>query len=535
MSAPANRRTSSSRLRELLDVLRKHDVMHGMTPEKLRLILEDLGPTYIKLGQVMSMRSDILPQPFCEELAKLCTTVQPVPFDQILEMIHNEYGQSADQLFSRIDPTPLGSASIAQVYRAVLKDTGEDVVIKVQRPGIHDTMALDVKLMHKAVRLLRHMGLRDSMDVIDFDAVIDELWLVAQQEMNFLLEADHNQEFAELNKDIAYVGCPTVNRHLTTERILVMERVRGIPIDHLDELADAGYDIGEIGTKLAENYSKQVLDDAFFHADPHQGNVWISGGKIVFLDLGMMGRLSQRDRLLLRQAFSAAATHDVTKVEEVLLTIGRPGKYIDHARLHGSIDELLRKYLDEGLSEINLGLLIQQVLDLAHRFDITIPSSITILARGMMTLEGVLAKCCPDVSLIQIIQTHLTGELLDGLDFKKEAAHSARALYQSARAAVEIPATLSDLLKLGAKGHAKLNLEIVGSEEPIKKLDTMVNKLIICIIAASVLMGSSIICTTKMPPLLLGQPLLGMAGFFASFVLCILLLVKIRREHRRRK
>jgi ubiquinone biosynthesis protein len=534
MSSTASR-TSASRLRELLGVLRKRDIRHGMTPKKLRLILEDLGPTYVKLGQIMSTRTDILPQSYCDELALLCTTVQPVPFDQVLEMIREEYGRSANQVFSWIDPTPLGSASIAQVYRASLRETHEDVVIKVQRPGIHDTMSLDVKLMHKAVRLLRLMGMSESMDVFDFDAVIDEMWRVAQQEMNFLLEADHNEEFAERNKDIVYVTCPKVNRRLTTERILVMERIHGIPIDHLKELEEAGYDVEEIGRKLAENYSKQVLDDAFFHADPHQGNVWISEGKIVFLDLGMVGRLSQRDRMLLRQAFSAAVTHDVATMEDVLLTIGMPGKYIDYARLYGSLDELMRKYLDESLADINLGLLVQQVLDIAHEFDITIPASITMLARGLMTLEGVLAKCCPNVSLVEIIRTHLASEVLDDFDLKKEMRRSMRTVYESAKGAVEIPATLSSLLKLGVKGRTKLNLEIVGSEEPLRKIDTMVNKLIVGIIAAALFMGSSVICTTDIQPLIFGHPLLGVAGFLVAFVLCGILLLKIRGEHRRKR
>ena len=528
-------RSSASRLRELVAVLRRHDVLHDMTPQKLRRVLEDLGPTYVKLGQSMSMRTDLLPQAYCDELGKLCMTVQPVPFPEILKRIHEEYGRHATQIFSWIDPTPLGSASIAQVYRATLRETGEKVVIKVQRPGIHDTMALDVKLMHKAVRLLRHMGLGQTMEVIDFDAVIDELWRVAQQEMNFLLEADHNEEFAARNQDVAYVGCPKINRSLTTERILVMEQIEGIPIDHLDELREAGYDIEEIGEKLAENYTKQVLDDAFFHADPHQGNLWIRDGKIIFLDLGMMGRLTQQDRRLLRRAFGAAAVHDVAAVETVERCVGTPGRYIDHARLYDSIDELLRKYLNENLSEINLGLLVQQLLNLANTFDIAIPASITMLARGMMTLEGVIAKCCPQVSLARIIRAHLSGEAQANFDLKKEAIHGARQFFESAKGAVEIPATLSDLLKMAAKGHAKLNLEIVGSEEPLKKIDTMVNKLIVCIIAASLLMGSSIICTTKIGPLLLGQPLVGIAGFFLAFALCAVLLWKIRSEHRHKR
>ena len=528
-SSPAG---SSSRLRELLGVLRRHDILHGLTPASLRSILEDLGPTYVKLGQVMSMRSDILPREYCKELEKLRATVQPVPFHEIEEMIRQEYGSSVSQIFLEIDETPLGSASIAQVYRAVLKENGQKVVVKVQRPGIHDTMQQDVKLMHKAVHLLSHMSAAAHAP-LDFNAVIDEMWTVAQQEMNFLQEAEHMQEFARLNQDIAYVTCPKVNRHLTTERILVMECIDGIPVDDTQKLTELGYDMDEIGTKLVENFSKQVLDDAFFHADPHPGNIWISGGKIVFLDFGMVGRISRHDQQLFRSMFLAVAEHDVHMLEEGLLTIGTAHRHVDHSRLYDALDELLRKYGDASLSELDLGKMLQEILQLATSFDISIPSSVTMLARGILTLEGVIAKCCPNVSLVDIIKTHLAGEFTEQLDIKKELLHTGKALYGSLRSGIRLPAYLASALKTYSKGHTKLNLEIVGSEEPLEKLDGMVNKLVVCIIAASLLLGSSIICSTNMKPQVLGLPVLGLVGFFIAFILCLILVISIYRKTKR--
>ncbi len=522
--------SSSARLRELLSVLRCRGILHGLTPQSLRQILEDLGPTYVKLGQVMSMRSDILPQEYCTELEKLRATVQPVPFSEAEKVIRQEYGCSIQQVFSEFNETPLGSASIAQVYQAVLKDTGQKVVVKVQRPGIRETMQQDVRLMHRAVRLLSHMGGPAHNSPLDFDAVIDEMWTVAQQEMNFLLEAEHMQEFAKLNQDIAYVSCPQVNRHLTTERILVMEYIDGIPVDNTEKLTALGYDMNEIGTKLVENYSKQVLDDAFFHADPHPGNVWISGGKIVFLDFGMVGRLTRHDQQLFRSMFEAVAEHDVHRLKEGLLTIGTAHRHIDHARLYDAIDELLRKYGDTSLSELDLGKMMQELLQLSTSFDISLPSNVTMLARGVLTLEGVIAKCCPEVSLADIVKTHLAGEFTEQFDFKKEVLHNGKALYSSFRSGIRLPAYLSSALKTYTKGHTKLNLEIVGSEEPLDKIDVMVNKLVVCIIAASLFLGSSIICSTQMKPLILGLPALGLLGYLTAIVLCIILVIHILRK-----
>ncbi|WOC31159.1 MULTISPECIES: ABC1 kinase family protein [Caproicibacterium] len=526
--------SSSARLRELLNVLRRHNVLHGLTPETLRRILEDLGPTYVKLGQIMSMRSDILPREYCKELEKLRATVHPVPFSEISEMLRQEYGCPISQIFSNMDETPLGSASIAQVYKAVLKETGQKVVVKVQRPGIHDTMQQDVRLMHKAVRLLNRMGAA-AHSPLDFNAVIDEMWAVAQQEMNFLQEAEHMQEFSRLNREIAYVTCPQVNRRLSTERVLVMEYIDGIPVDSTERLTQLGYDMEEIGTKLVENFSKQVLDDAFFHADPHPGNVWICGGKIVFLDFGMIGRITRHDQQILRSMFRAVAEHDVHRLEEGLLTIGTARRRIDHARLYDALDELLRKYGDTDLSEIDLGKALQELFQLATAFEIAIPSGFTMLGRGVLTLEGVIAKCCPTVSLTDIITTHLAGEFTRQIDVKQELLHAGKALYGSLHSGLRLPTYLANALKTYAKGHTKLNLEIVGSEELLDKLDRMINKLVVCLIAASLLLGSSILCNTNMKPQIFGLPALGLLGFLIAFILCAYLLLSILHNSKDKK
>lgn len=523
---------SIKRLRELMSVLRKHDAPLNMTPVKLRKILEDLGSTYVKLGQIMSMRSDILPQEYCDELIKLQAEVNPVSFDTIKEVIRKEYQRPISQIFSEIDPVPKGSASIAQVHHAVLREDGRSVVLKVQRPGIHATMEQDIRLMHKAIRLLKIMS--DSAQVVDFDEVIDEMWKVAQQEMNFIQEAENNEEFQRLNQEINYVSCPRVHKKLTTHHILVMERIEGIPIDRTRELEELGYDMDEIGSKLAESYFKQVLDDGFFHADPHPGNIWIHEGKIVFLDLGMMGRLSQKDCRLFNEVVSAIAENDVESIKNAILTLGFANKYIDHAKLYEDVDIMLKKYSQTNLSEINMGLMSQELLFLAQKHNISMPSSITMLARGLMTLEGVMAKCCPNVNVADIFKTHVKGELVNYENIEKDIMSALKDIKRSLRSGAKIPADLSDFLNIWIKGHSKLNLEIVGSEEPIKKIDSMINKIIIGLLSASLFIGSSIVCSTEMRPIILGIPLLAWIGFSASFFLCVYLFFKVRKEKKRK-
>ena len=208
--------SATARLREMVAVLRKREVVRGMTPEKLRMVLEDLGPTYVKLGQVMSMRPDFLPPEYCDELMKLQSAAKPLPFDTIISVIEREYNRRWNQVFQYIDEEALGSASIAQVHRAVL-NSGEKVVVKVQRPGISYIMSKDIVLLKRAAALLKVIS--RSQDVIDFNMVLDEMWTIAKQEMDFLMEADHIEEFMHLNREIDYVTCPKVYRQLSTQHI----------------------------------------------------------------------------------------------------------------------------------------------------------------------------------------------------------------------------------------------------------------------------------------------------------------------------
>ena len=239
-SSDAAEMSSAGRLKEIINVLRQRELLQGITPVKVRQVLEDLGPTFVKLGQIISMRPDFLPTEYRNELTKLQSDVRPMEFSVVKEIINREYQQDWNQIFSYIDSEAMGSASIAQVHRAVLQD-GSRVVVKVQRPGIYDIMAKDISLLKKAVSVVNIV--HDSESVVDFESIVDEMWEVAKQEIDFILEADHIEEFAHLNKDDENILCPKVDRQLTTPRILVMECMDGIPLDDADALAEAGVDM----------------------------------------------------------------------------------------------------------------------------------------------------------------------------------------------------------------------------------------------------------------------------------------------------
>ena len=351
-----SKENDKSRLKEIIEILNKHHLLTGISPKKLREIMEDLGPTFIKLGQILSMRNDILPVSYCQELSKLRSDVSPMCFSEIQTLIEDSFGNPLFQLFSSFDQTPLGSASIAQVHRAKLLD-GTAVVVKIQRPGIYETMAKDISLLKKATGILGYLS--KAGDVINFDMVLTELWATAQEEMNFLVEAGNAEEFSQMNHDISYVACPKIIKSMTTSNVLVMEYIEGRSLSDTKALQNLGYDLHEIGLKLSENYIKQIIDDGFFHADPHPGNILIREGKIVWLDLGMMGKLSLRDQKNLSSAIEALSRRDIGKLKDVVLTMGICHAKIDHAALYTDIDDFLTKFGSEEIASIDLAVFIE--------------------------------------------------------------------------------------------------------------------------------------------------------------------------------
>lgn len=510
------------RLKEMTAVLRKNSITRGISPEKLRLILEDLGPTYIKLGQIMSSRSDILPQKYCDELMKLRSEVPPMPFSQVEEVIHASFGYSWKQVFLSIDENPLGSASIAQVHRAVLK-TGEQVVIKVQRQGIYETMSRDIGLLRRAVKLLPPVALKD---LVDLDLVLAELWRVTQEEMNFLMEAANMEEFAGKNSDVAFVEVPRLYREYTTTQVLVMEYVDGCAIDDKDCLLAGGYDLNEIGTKFVDNFVKQVIEDGFFHADPHPGNVMIRDGKIVWMDMGMMGRLTDRDRQFISRAVEGVALNDIGLIQDGVMGVGVFRGKTDPSELYSDLQALMSKYGTVNFGDIDIADLVKDLMEIMKKNQITMPHGLTLLARGLTHVEGILAVISPDINMVQIASARIKGQMFQEENLKKAVKSTIRSTIRSLRRAVDIPGLAADILQGHMKGQTKVNLELHVSDDLSHLLRRLIRNIVMGLWVMALLISSSIICTTDMKPKILGIPALGALGYLIAFVIVMYVFLK---------
>lgn len=522
-SKKAEKQGDSARLKEIRGVLARHKITRGISPEKLREILEELGPTFVKLGQIMSLHSDILPQRYCDELMKLNSEVAPMPFSDVKSVIEESYQGKWNDVFSWIEETPIGSASIAQVHRAALTD-GTRVIVKVQRRGIYRTMSRDIRLLHKAVRLLPPVG--DLRNLVDLDKVVGEMWNVSQQEMNFLQEASNMEEFARCNAGIRYIKVPKLYREFTTREVLVMEYIGGFAVNDRKGLLDAGYDLDEIGGKLVNNYIKQIMDDGFFHADPHPGNVKVMGGKIVWIDMGMMGRLTEHDRILLGEAVEGIASHDIGKIENAVLQLGEFWGKPDREKLYRGIRDLIDSYGSAGMGSINIAEMFQNLMEVMKENKIAMPHGLTMLARGLTHMEGILSQISPKTNMIDIAKGRIKERILSQINWREEAQNDLWMLYTSSHKMMEIPSLATDIMKEYLRGQSRMNMELKTSQDLAFLLRKLVRNLVTGLWVAALIIGSSIICLTDMEPKYHGIPLLGALGFFLAFAIVVFVVIR---------
>lgn len=526
----SRQQSSGARFIEILSILKKHKIQQGMNPVKFREILEDLGPTFVKIGQIMSTRQDMFSERYSKELVKLRSSVTPMPYSDVESVMEQAFGQDWHRIFPVFKHDPLGSASIAQVHEAAFA-SGEKIVVKVQRPFIYETMERDVKLIRKAARFLNLSDIVSS--VVDLDMVLDEFWSTAQEEMDFTVEARFAKRFKKTYKDVKYIDAPVIYDEYTSKRVLVMEYVDGIDIGDADRLDRYGYDRSDLAKKLAYNYISQIIENGFFHADPHSGNIRVRNDQIIWIDFGMMGTLDPREREIMKDAVRAIALRDIMQVVDAILALGQTQKEIDYSEFTVEIEQFMNTYVNMTFSEIDVARMVQDVFSICHEYRIRLPKGVSMLARSMMTMESTLMDLDPTTNMLEIASHHKV--TITQFRLQKEAKKVVRRSIEAFDRSLELPVQFSDILKLIQRGQVKVNMSLMGSEQPIAKLDRMVNRLIVCILISALLLGSSLLCQTTMKPTIFGIPALGFFGFLAAVVMSLWLFLKMLMLHRRNK
>lgn len=524
-----NRKTRTKRLGEIRSIAAKHHVAKGFTPEEFREMLEELGPSFVKIGQTLSTRSEILPKAYRDELAKLQTECDPLPFDEVRAALKDIFGDSLDETFAEIDPKPLGSASLAQVHKARLA-SGDVVAIKVQRPGVKETMAQDIDIMRVlAGRASRFAKGAQMLDLID---VVDEMWNTFLEETDFEVEAENLQVFRKLNENVAFIDCPRVYPDLCSEYCLVMEYIEGIPIYDHERLVAQGYNLSEIGEKMLDNYATQILDHGFFHADPHPGNIIVRGGKVTYIDLGIMGRLTPAERAGFATIVEAVGLQDPGKLKDALLSfaVQKDNAAIDHSRLLADLDLLLASYASCDVADLDVGQLLADVMNVTRLSQVTLPTSVTNVSRGIVTIEGTVEEFIENDSVVGIINDHIRRKA-DPFELAKNSAEDLLLeLRKASEGSAQAAAYSGEALRMLTRGQLKINMEMLGAERPILGMSRIMNRLAVAVIVAGLFIGSSIIAPYGGDYEFFGVPFISFFGFVGAFILSVWVIVDIWRH-----
>ena len=537
-----NDKTSGKRMREIERILHDHHAFSGLTPEKATAILEDLGPTFVKMGQIASNRSDIIPKEYADAFKTLRAHVSPLPFSVIVEAIDGSLGHPWQETFSSIEQQPLGSASIAQVHRARLAKPasgnavgeGELVAIKVRRPRVAEQMAEDLTLIRHVLALadVTHMGEGVRLSL---DDLVDELEKTTSEELDFRIETDNLERFREEQADQPGVTCPHVYPAFSSDDMLVMEYVKGPHIIEQDKLRSSGDDPAELGQRLAENYVTQVVDRGFFHADPHPGNILVRDHEIVWIDLGMTGSLNASERAMVGKMLVSVAQNDPYALKDTLLTLAKPRGPVDHGKLLEQVSVLLASYASVDLAYINVGMALLDVIEVLRSQNLTLPSSMTMLARGMVTLEGVLVEIAPTTSVVGIISDHVKTAVFNPSSIEAKAKELINTSAASAEALTRLPSQVSHTLDMVDRGQIKVGADLTVSRDLIAALYSVSGTVALALISAGLFVGSSLIAQTNMEPKILEVPLIGILGYVGAFVLSVYVVwrtLSVRHERR---
>lgn len=496
------------------------------SPQNLRKAFEELGPTFIKIGQILSTRPDILPAPYITELSKLQDSVPAEKFEDIDNVFFNEFDKSINDTFKHFDKKPLASASIAQVHKAIMKN-GREVIVKVQRPDIYEKMNLDLNILHKILKLSKAKFADALIDPLE---ALDEIRWSTELELDFKIEANNICKFRELNYDVAFVYAPFVISDLSSSKVLTMEEIDGFKINDIRKLNQEGYDPEDVGRKLALSFFKQVFTDGFFHGDPHPGNILIRGGKIAFIDFGIMGSFTKDLKAALNDAIIAVAYKDPDKLISVVMSIGIKKGFINRNKLYEEIDYLFASYLSTSLHNIEMSVMLQEIFDCCKRNNVFLPKDLTLLIRSLVIIEGVIAKICPELKILDVaipfVKSNNMNSFLNNISFDELLIKTTSFIRDSAK----IPTKIVQLSDSILNGRTKIQFQISSLNKTVNDINKMTNRVVISLIISSMIIGSSLILNSNIGPDIYGISIIGILGFGFAAIMGLWLIISILRS-----
>ncbi|MGB0578123.1 MAG: ABC1 kinase family protein [Limisphaerales bacterium] len=497
-------------------------------PERLRRACEELGPTFIKLGQLFASRTRMLPKEFTDELRKLQDEVEPITFDQLRVVIEKELGAPVDDVFESVENKPLGAASIAQVHQAVLR-TGERVVVKVQRPGIAENAALDLEIMRQISYMMeRHL---EGWDVQRPSVVVDELSKSLDRELDFSREASHLERFAWQFQDEESIHIPKVYYGASTSRVLTMEYIDAIKASRLEQLAEAKLDRKEIAVRIADLVMKQIFEFGFFHADPHAGNIHIlPGNQICFLDFGLMGFLDNRTRETFVDLVWGIARRNEISVTSALLKLAESDSEPSREGLEADVADFMHQHFYRPVGEMRFGKLVSELFELTTKNRLRLAADLFIMLKALSLTEELVRHLNPEHNLVEQAGPFMKKARMARLRPQRFAGSVLEFGRDFAELAREFPVEMRRIISQVKTGDMRLNFRHQGLEPAMNSAERISNRIAYALVLASLIIGSALIVHAGVD--FEDYPVIGLVGFVLSAVMAFGLLISIIRHGR---
>lgn len=573
-----------SRLAEIIRVFINYNVVPNFVqqknPEQVKKAFEELGPTFIKIGQMLSVREDLLSSAFTQTFKTLQDSVPSDTFSTVKKTIETELALSLSDIFDDFSKSPFASASMGQAHRAKLKN-GDSVVVKIQHPNIAEEIRLDLQLFERAIPLIKYIP---ETSVVDLKGVLQEVKRSLINEMDFLKESQNGEQFYQKNNGWKEIRSPKIYDAFCSKKVIVMEEMSGKNLNHLmnAENKTETFITGiqnkqlkqEVAKLLVENFMKQVFDDGFFHADPHPGNLLfhvltkeeqtqasrktetvhekefgsfafraststedpVAPYTINYIDFGMMGHLSAGLRQKLTQAVLALYTKDAYRIEKAVLRLCQQEGSFDESRFHQELTSFLEQYYDSPIDEINLQEVFTHVVTICHQNNLQFDRDITLLLKAFGTLEGVIRVLDPEVSLMEVASPFAQHYFLTHLDVEDTLKQSGLDLLEGMKAAPKIPQQLHHLLEMWTSGQGKVNLELKKQDKLLSRIESMINRLVFGMILAALIVGSSLLVQAAPVENAEVVSLLGIFTYaIAAFVIIFLAIDALIQMYKKRK
>ncbi|MCL6571640.1 MAG: AarF/ABC1/UbiB kinase family protein [Bacillus sp. (in: Bacteria)] len=476
-------------LLDLLSVPRRlfvegNKTLHSKTTgERIRLFLEDLGPTFIKIGQIASTRPDIIPAEIVHELVKLQDQVPPFSFEEVKRIVEQEFVEPMENLYAEFSETPLAGASIGQVHYAVLL-TGERVAVKIQRPRINEVIETDLEILQDLARLAESR--LDWAERYQIRDIVEELRKSLRMELDYVSEGRNSEKIAKQFKNNPKIVIPKIYWENTTSKVLTMEFIEGIKLNEASMLHQAGYESKVLAERVVNAIFQQILVEGFFHGDPHPGNILALPGEVIaFMDFGIVGRLTSEMKTHIASFVIAMMNQSTDEVVRTISNMGLVPDDVNPVKLRVDVDELRVKYSNVPFSQMSLADAINDLFSVAFRHRIQMPTDLTILGKTLLTMEGVVEKLDPELSIIKIAEPFGRKLVLDRLNPKNVAGKVWSHFFEYGELLNDLPKTVKDFTSVMKKGKIKIEITTPELDSLLTKLNRISNRLSFSIVLLS--------------------------------------------------